>query len=238
MTPLSEASGVANGLGGSAFGTADSARGRRREMVAVLMEVGADQGTSLPPISETEMDSIMRLLDPPPSPQMVARANELFGFASAAASEGDKARALAHLAALAKLDPLRMETMLSESSLALMRGDVGRLLNSLSYAAKAKAEALFEDARRVGVATVLQDEALVIQPQVALVLAQHLIEAGGYASFVHSAELSQIVVDFACRIPASIEPPAQDRVRLPFAIKLLLFSAAALTGLLLLAVLR
>jgi hypothetical protein len=233
MTPLNETSGVANGLAGGAFAGSGPAVSRHEALVAALNQVNSDQAINLPSVSESDMTKILQIIGSPSSLEVAAQLEELLSSAVATASGGDVPRALAHLTEFAALDPWRAETLASEPALVSIRGEVTHLLMTLTFAAKADADARFEQARQSPAAELQTQESLAIQPKVALLFAERLMEAGGYAGFVHSAELSQLVLDHGRWMPAYVEAPGPRPVRLAPPIRVLLWIAVALVALLL-----
>ena len=92
------------------------------------------------------------------------------------------------------LDPRRAETLDAEPGLAAISPEVRQLMSRLASTARLDAEGRLDQATHM-----LGQES---QPQIAVLLAGRLLEAGGYANYIRSAELSQ----FAIRQVSSVRP--------------------------------
>jgi len=208
MTPLNEASGVANGLAGGDFVGSGPARPRHPALVAALSEASSEQAINLLSVSDSDITKVLQILESPPLSEVEAYLAGLFTSATSAAAGGDVPKASAHLAALVALDPRRAETLALEPALASIRSEVIHLLTTLTFAAKADAEARLDQARQSTPTVQSQpQESRAIQPEVALLFAERLIGAGGYSGFVHSAELSQLVLNYGLPTPPYFEAP-------------------------------
>jgi len=112
-------------------------------------------------------------------------------------------QALVKLAEFAALDPRRAETLEAEPGLASIRADVGRFLFRLASAARLEAEMQFGQATQLvqsaGSQVRLGQE---VRPEIVLLIAGRLLEAGGYANSIRSAELSQMVINQYSEAPA------------------------------------
>ncbi len=105
-------------------------------------------------------------------------------------------QALAKLAEFAALSPRQAESLDAIPGLAPIREEVGRLMLRLTAAAQLDAEL------RLGHATHLVRAAdsgshleQGIKPETAILLAGRLLEAGGYANSMRSAELSEMLIN-------------------------------------------
>jgi hypothetical protein len=164
-------------------------------------------------LSEPEVVRFLAIIERPMPAETVARVEALLRASVSAAAEGNAPQAVAKLAELAALDPRRAETLELEPGLAPLRPEVRQLLARLSSAAHLDAES------RLGQATQLLEAAgtrqLVgqeIRPEIAILIAGRLLEAGGYANCVRSAEASQLVINaysFA-PTPAPLPLPLDD----------------------------
>lgn len=150
--------------------------------------------SSLQALSEVEMTALLSMVDLPDSPQQAGHLDDLLRAAVAATAAGDGNRAIGHLAEFAALSPKRAETLASIPSLSAIRGAVERLVARLAVAAKAKAETQL--AQAVKLMESLGAKELVvreIRAENVILIAGRLLDAGGYANFVWSAELSRLV---------------------------------------------
>jgi DNA-directed RNA polymerase subunit F len=141
-------------------------------------------------------------------PEIVARLGVLLGSAVSAAAEKQVQQALGYLAEFAALDPRRAETLAAEPGLASIRSEVSQLLSRLASAARVDAEA------RLGQATQLL-QAAGSGPEVMLLIAGRLLEAGGYANWVRSAELSQVLINEYGFAPVPVPLPLAEAREVP-----------------------
>lgn len=151
--------------------------------------------SSLQALSEVEMTALLSMVDVHDSPQQAGHLDDLLRAAVAATADGDGNRAIGHLAEFAALSPKRAETLASVPSLSSIRGAVERLVTRLAVAAKAKAETQL--AQAVKLMESLGTKGLVvreIRAENVILIAGRLLDAGGYANFVWSAELSRLVI--------------------------------------------
>jgi hypothetical protein len=174
-------------------------------LIATVVETVSDQVLNLLPLSEAGRAAILQVLDRPPSPETSVRLAELFRSAVMALGGGDAPKMLTHLTAFATLDPRRAETLESEPALAPARGDVKQLMAKLTVAAKAEAETQLEQARQAPQAA---------ESELILLVAERLIEAGGYANSVHSTELSHVALDNRQWAPINVPAPWPEPLRL------------------------
>ncbi len=162
------------------------------------------------------VERFLEVLEQAPTPEMAARIDDLMRASISAAAEGNVPQALTTLMQFAALDPRRAETLTTEPGLAGMRAEVGRLLIQLAAAAQADA------AVRLGQATHLLQTASPaeplgqqIKPEAALLLAGHLLEAGGYANSVRSAEVSQMWINQYGFAPVATSLPMAEVSSVP-----------------------
>ena len=164
-------------------------------------------------LSDAGVTQLLQILAAPPSLEMAVRLAELFRSALAAVAQGDIPKAVEHLAAFAVLDPRRAESLPTDPAFASIHVEVARLLNSLTFAARADAEARMDQARQV------------TGSEAAVRIAEQLAAAGGFANFVHARELSQMVLNRGAPKMGEESKPS---------LRWLLWIALALVGLLLL----
>ena len=227
MTPLTPSTGVARDPAGGAYADHGRPEARNAALITALAEIGADQVDELLSASGADIAKLVQTLDSPPSLETAVQLAELYRSAISAAAAGDVPKALTHLAAFAALDPRRAETLPSDPALVSIRDEVTQLLAKLTFAAKTEAEAHLDQARQSPQASEPEGTAeWAIKPEVALLAAAQLAAAGGYANFVQSIELSQLVLDYQRRGPA-VEKSALPPMRI------LLWMLAALGALIL-----
>jgi hypothetical protein len=197
-------------LGSALPGVAGSDR-LRAALLAGTAPSAIDTFTSLlEKISAAEMAALLNTIERPESPQLGQRLDDLFRAAVTAINEGDKGRAIGHLAEFSALSPQRAETLGSLPLLSPMRAEVDRLLGHLSNTAKFDAEARLSQAVTL-METIGAKELVVreIRAEILILAASRLLEAGGYANAVRSAEVSQLLLDPALWAPNSVPVPLQ-----------------------------
>jgi len=152
--------------------------------------------TILSQLSEPAVLKLLEIIERPLSPEAAAQLEGLLRAATSAATEGRTPQALSRLAEFAALDPRRAETLELEQSLVSIRPEVRQLLSRLASAAHLDAES------RLGRAVQLLEGAASkeipgqeISPAIAILIAGRLLDAGGYANCIRSAELSQMAIN-------------------------------------------
>jgi len=165
--------------------------------VAGLVEAGADTvAGSLAGLSETQVASLMQIVQPPVAPQTAAQVEQLLRAAAGATAEGEIDLAVAKLSALLSLDPQRAEELASDPALAPIRREVAALVARLGSEAR-----LGADTRLQAVAEWLRAPAAAERPigdlsaATLLQVARQLNDAGGLANWVQSARVSQMILD-------------------------------------------
>jgi hypothetical protein len=165
-------------------------------------------------LSEAEMATLLNMIQRPESPQQTERLDDLLRAAVAATAAGEGNRAMGPLAELAAMSPRRAETLASLPALSSIRGPVERLVSRLNVTAKAEAEAQL--AKAVKLMESLGAKELVvreIRAENLILVAGRLLDAGGYANSVWSAELSQLVIDPRLWAPNAVPVPPQVKDR-------------------------
>ena len=169
--------------------------------------------SGLQELSEAEMTVLLSMIERPESPQQAGRLEDLLRAAAAAAAEGDGNRAMGHLAEFAVMSPRRAETLESLASLSSVRDPVERLVSRLHATAKVDAEAQLTQAVKLmesaGAKELVVRE---IRAENLILIAGRLLDAGGYANAVWSAELSRLVIDPRLWAPIAVPlpPPVKD----------------------------
>jgi hypothetical protein len=166
--------------------------------------------SGLQELSEAEMTVLLNMIERPESPQQAGRLDDLLRAAAAATAEGDGDRAMGHLAEFAVMSPRRAETLGSLASLSSIRDPVERLVSRLHATTKVDAEAQLAQAVKLmesaGAKELVVRE---IRAENLILIAGRLLDAGGYANAVWSAELSQLVTDPRLWGPIAVPlPPA------------------------------
>lgn len=149
-------------------------------------------------ISQTDAANLAALLEPGHSPQTAALVRNLLEDTAAAVAQGDSTRAIANVTEIVRLDPSRMETVRVDPALGPIRPEMERVLHQLTSTARIDAEG------SIGRAAQLLESAgetrfsnWQTRPETLIEVAHRLFDAGGYANYVRSAELTQLIVDYS-----------------------------------------
>jgi hypothetical protein len=147
-------------------------------------------------LSDSGVVRFLERLEKPPLPEMAARLDNLIRASVSTAAEGNVQQALAKLAEFAALSPRRAEGLDAIPDLAPIREEVGRLMLRLTAVAQLDAELRLGHAthllRVADSGSHLEQE---IKPEIAILIAGRLLEAGGYANSMRSAEVSQMLIN-------------------------------------------
>jgi hypothetical protein len=164
--------------------------------------------STLQQLSEAEMTMLLDMIGRPESPQQAQRLDDLLRAAVAATAEGNVDRAMVPLTELATMSPRRAQTLGSLPSLSSIRGPIERLVSRLNTAAKVEAESQLAQAVKLmesaGAKELVVRE---IRAQNLVLTAGRLLDAGGYANSVWSAQLSQMVIDPRLWAPNAVPLP-------------------------------
>jgi hypothetical protein len=162
-------------------------------------------------LSESDLAKLIRIAEQPLPQAATARSDELFQRAVSFAAAGDVTRALAEVAELARQDPRRAESAPSEPALREIRTGVDLLLARLRDVARLDAETRIGRAVAAAEATALAAlDDWDAPPQLLLRVATHLAECGGYANYLHAAQLAQLILDQATRVPLGRPAPPRS----------------------------
>ena len=218
-----DVSGVGSGPTGAEFSNALRALAGPTppglDALAGSAQSGDTSASLLGELSELEIISLLQIIDRQLTPDIAARVDGLLRASVSAVAEGNVVQALLKLTELATLDPRQAETLDAEPGLAAIRPDVGRLLFRLASAARLDAEARLEQATHLGqtarpneldgeVTGKLVGQA--VRPEIAILIAGRLLEAGGYVNCIHSAALSQVLINQSGWVPAPVPTPLMD----------------------------
>ncbi|MDP3000097.1 MAG: hypothetical protein Q8N47_21610 [Bryobacterales bacterium] len=186
-----------------------------------LAQIGADAVAGLlRELSAAQITSLFEIIEPALPPDRVTQLDQLVRAAVSATRDGDASGALAKLATLVSLDPRRGEGLASDPALAPIRKEVEALLARLTGAARLGAETRLREAAGWLQAPEVADRPIGnVKPSTLLLLASRLIDAGGYANCIHSAKVSQMVLDERRWAPAEVatplSKPADARLGIP-----------------------
>jgi len=180
----------------SALSRATAAKGPEGP-TGIPVAIGADTVAGLlRELSASEMTWLLNIVDPVLPPEKITQLDQLVSEIVTAAHEGDVNEALAKLATFAALDPRQAEHLASEPSLAPIQKQAGELLVRLSATARVDAETRLQQAvQRVQEPGFAERPIDGIKPATLVLLAERLMDGGGYANWIHSAEISQMVTD-------------------------------------------
>jgi len=212
--------GVGAGPTGTEFSSAlrglAGSKGQGLVALAALAQSDDTIAAMLLELSKPEVVRFLETIERPPAPETAARLEGLLRASVSAAAEGNVQQALVKLAEFAALDPRRAETLETEPGLASIRADVGRLLFRLASAAQLDAELRLGQAthllQAVGSKELMGQE---IRPEIAILIAGRLLEAGGYANCMRSAELSQMPINQYGWAPTPALVPLVDPSSVP-----------------------
>ncbi len=147
-------------------------------------------------LSELDFVKLFEFIDRPLPPENAARLEDLLRTSRVAAAEGNVRDALVKLAEFAATDPRRAETLEAEPGLASIQPDVRQLLFRLASAAQMDAESRLGQAKHLLETQGLKElPGLKVKSDIIILIAGRLLEAGGYANCMRSAELSQLMID-------------------------------------------
>jgi hypothetical protein len=176
--------------------------------------VGADAVAGLlRELSASQITALLEVLEPILSPDRTTPLDPLVWAAVSATRSGDTSGALEKLAVLLSIDPRRAEGIASEPGLATIRGEVEALLARLTGDARLGAETRLREATEWLQAPGAADRQIGdVKASTLLLCASQLTDAGGYANYIHSAGVSEMVLDRQRWAPAEAALPSSKRV--------------------------
>ncbi len=181
-----------------------------------LAQFADTAGTLLQRLSAADVVKFLDAIERPPSPEIAVRVDGLLHESMRAAAEGNVPQALVKLAEIAALDPRRAEALDREPGLAPVHREVAQFLSRMASAAHVDAESRLDRAAHLlgtaGVKEVMRAES---GPRIAIAVSERLLEARGYANCVHSAQLSQAVIERYGYVPAPVAPALTDEENVP-----------------------
>lgn len=164
--------------------------------VPILAQSGDTITATLSELSSPAVVTFLERLEQPPHPEMAARLDDLIQASVSAAAEGNVQQALAKLGEFAALSPRRAESLDAVPGLASIREEVGRLMFRLTSTAQMDAELrLVHATHLLQTADTGRHLEPVTKPEIAILIAGRLLEAGGYANSMRSAEVSQLLIN-------------------------------------------
>jgi hypothetical protein len=167
--------------------------------------------TLLSELSQSNLAQLLEMVDAPLRDSDLAGANDLWRAASDAIATQNGGRALELLRQFAQLSPGRAENLPFAPEFAAIRSEVEQLLAQWTAAAKSYAEGrLTEALQKLEMSPAQQTARGEVSPEVLLVVAGKLLEAGGLANYTRSAAVSAALLDPSRWVPAPIEDRAED----------------------------
>jgi len=134
------------------------------------------------------------------------RAGDLLGAAAAAMAAGNHSASLDLARQAARLDPAGAESLLSLPALTPIRPALEQLLREMTATARLHAESRLTDAMQKSGATPLGDNpAGALRPDLILLVATRLLEAGGLANYTRSAAVSTALIEQFPWLPAPVD---------------------------------
>ena len=175
-------------------------------------------------LSAPDIAKLIGILEFPQLPENAVQADTLVRAAVSAAAEGAITRALGDLTQALKLDPLRAETLRAEPGLESIRPQIDQFLSRFMAVARLDAEGRLSRAAQLLEA--LGAEKLAdwdARPETLILIANRLLDSGGHANYLRTADLSQAFIDAASRglpaitnvpvpFPVAAEPVKKDGV--------------------------
>ena len=189
-------------------------------------------GALLRELAQADITRLLGIVEAARTPAQEAQAGQLLQNALSAIAEQNPVRALEQLRQLAVADPVRAENLAAEPSLATVRPGVEQLLAQLTAAAKLKAEGRLTEATHLLETTTMKDwSADRVKPEVFVIVATRLWEAGGLANYTRSEAVSRTLLEEARWAPTphmefTTAQKSRGEVRIP--LKLLLMGWLAL----------
>ena len=179
-----------------------------------LAQIGADAVAGLlRELSVSQIAALLEILEPVLLPEGTAQLDRLLRAAVSAARDGDTSGALKSLAELVSLDPRRAEGIASEPGLAPIRKEVEALLARLTGEARLGAETRLREATEwLQTPGAAERQIENVKASTLLLCASQLIDAGRYADCIHSARVSEMVLDRQRWAPAEAALPLSKRV--------------------------
>jgi hypothetical protein len=179
-----------------------------------LTQIGADTVAGLlRELSASQITALLEIIEPVLSSERTVQLDRLLRAAVLAASDGDARGALEKLAVLLSLDPRRAEGLASEPGIAPLRKEVEALLARLTGEARLGAETLLREAtERLQAPGAADRQIQNVKASTLLLCASQLIDAGSYANFIHSARVSEMILDRQRWAPAEAALPLSQRV--------------------------
>lgn len=166
---------------------------------ATAASAASDSNTTvLSGVAEADLPRLTAILEPTHSVQTAALVQNLLQDTALAVTQRDSTRAIANLREIAAVDPPRVEILRLDPVLGPIRPEMERLLHQLTGAAKMEAEeTLARAAQLVQSAGEKMLPNWQTRPEALMQVAHQLLETGGYANYLRSAELGRAIVDYS-----------------------------------------
>ncbi len=158
-------------------------------------------------LSQLNLTQLLQIVEAPPGAADVTRADDLLRAAAEAVATHNTGHAIDLLRQLANIDPARAEALSSNPSLASIRSDLEQMLTQLTASAKLHAEGKLAEAGKSWKPWILKSHPEV-RPEIFLLVATKLLDAGGLANCVRSADVSAALLDQSRWAPAQVFEPA------------------------------
>jgi len=178
LTPNTGQTGPVAGTGGTSPAT------------SIQRTTGGDSAV-IRELAVADLLKLTQILQPPSSPEIVARVEGLIQAAVSAIHEDRREWAVGRFIEAVTTDPSRAEELRSNPEIQVIRNTIDQLLVRLTNVAKMDAETKLGSAERV-----IEDAGWQklphweTSPQALIQIGHRLLEAGGYANFVRTAELA------------------------------------------------
>jgi hypothetical protein len=178
LTPNTGQAGPVAGAGGTS------------QSASISQAIGTDSAV-IRELAVADLLKLTQILQPPSPPEIVARVEGLIQATVTAIHEGRREWAVGRFVEAVTTDPSRAEELRSNPDIQPIRNTVDQLLVRLTNVAKMDAETKLVAAERV-----IEDAGWQklphweTSPQALLQIGHRLLEAGGYANYLKTAELA------------------------------------------------
>jgi hypothetical protein len=153
-------------------------------------------------VASSDIAKLSSILEPAPDPSGGQVLDSLLRLAVQEVANGNSERAVGYLADYATRDPRRAESLPFQPELEPVRDKIDSMVSRMASVAKMSAEDSLSRAEQTASDLSGKLENWNTSADVLVKLAQRLYDAGGYANYSRSAELSKVVSDAGIQVKA------------------------------------